>query len=63
MGEKLVRYYDFVKERTGAKGTMRLALMTMVPSKKAQETADDPETLAKFRDAIKQITGEDAPTV
>ena len=63
MGERLVSLYDFVKEKSGAKGMMRLAVMTMVPSKKAPEAEDTPETIARFRKAIRLITGEEAPEV
>ena len=62
MGEKLVKMYDFVKEKAGTKGTMRLAVMTMVPSKKAADAEDSPENIEKFVRAAKEITGEEPPT-
>ena len=61
MGEKLVKYYEFVTQKAGAKGAMRLALMTMVPSRKAQGAEETPEIVSKFHTAAKLITGEEPP--
>lgn len=63
MGAKLAKYYDFVAQEGGIQGKMRLAMMTNVPSTKAATEADTPELVNKFRAAIKEITGKDAPAV
>ena len=61
MGNQLVKYYKFVEENAGSTAKMRLAMMTTVPSAKAASAADSPEIIAKFKTAIKQITGKDVP--
>lgn len=60
MGDRLLKYYDFVKGKNGATGAMRLAMLTQIPSTKAGGEPDSPENLRKFQDAVKQITGEQA---
>ena len=40
---------------------MRLAMMTSIPSTKAATEPDTPENVEKFKKAIKEITGKDAP--
>ncbi len=61
MAQQLMKYYEFVKANGGAVAQMRLAMMTNVPSTKAAELPDSPDNIAKFKDAIKKITGQDAP--
>ena len=61
MGAKIVKCYEFVESKGGLQSKMRLAVATSVPSAKANEVVDTPELLAKFRTAVKDITGENAP--
>ncbi len=61
MGDKLVAYYEFIRENGGMQEKMRLAMQTGVPSTKAAEAPDSPENIEKFKAAIKEITGKDAP--
>lgn len=63
MGKILTQYYDFVKKEGGFDGQMRLAMRTTIPSTKAGSEPDSPENLAKFRAAIKEITGKEAPAL
>ncbi len=63
MAQILLQYYDFVKKEAGFDGQMRLAMRTMIPSSKAGSAPDSPENLAKFRIAIKEVTGKDAPSI
>lgn len=58
MGQKLVKYYQFVREKAGQDGVMRLAMKTRVASVIAEKTPDDPETLQRFQKAVKEITGQ-----
>jgi len=61
VGKQLVKYYDFVGKIGGLPMQMRLAMATGLPSAKAESTPDSAETIDKFKKAIKQITGKDAP--
>lgn len=61
MGKKLVQYYQFVEEKAGLVGKVRLAMMTGIPSQAARFTPDSPENLLKFKEMLKDILGEDAP--
>ena len=61
MGAKLLQFYDHVKQAGGAQATMRLAMKTGVPSTKAADAEDSPENLKKFAEAVKEITGQEAP--
>ena len=63
MGEKLVKYYDLAADRGGMMARMRLAVMTSISSAKAPTAPDSTENIEAFRKAIKEITGEDAPTL
>ena len=59
MGEKLLKLREFAVKNTNAMAKMRLAMMTQIPSDKVASEPDSPENLAKFKDAVKQITGKE----
>lgn len=63
MAQKLVKLYDFVQTHGGTPAKMRVAMKTLVPSNKAQETPDSPELIEKFRQVIREVTGLEAPGV
>jgi hypothetical protein len=63
MGQKLAQIYEFVKQNGGLQAQMRLAMKTGLSSDKAGAAPDDPATIAKFKAAVKEITGKDAPNV
>jgi hypothetical protein len=63
MAQKLLQYYEFVKKEAGFDGQMRLAMRTMIASTKASAEPDSPENIAKFRAAIKELTGKEAPVL
>lgn len=63
MAQKLLALYEYASSQGGLQAKMRLAMMTNVPSTKAGEIPDEADTIAKFKDAIKKITGKDAPSV
>lgn len=63
MAQKLVAMFEFTKSTGGLPAQMRLAIKTGVPSSKAATEPDSPELIAKFKAAIKEITGKDAPGV
>jgi hypothetical protein len=58
MGAKLLKYYDDAKGLGGAKATMRMAMITGIPSAKAGDQPDSPELVKKFEDALATIKKE-----
>lgn len=61
MGKQLTKYYEYLGKVGSLPMQMRLAMMTGLPSGKAEAAPDSPENIDKFKKAIKQITGKDAP--
>lgn len=61
MGAKLKQLYDFAQQAGGMEAKMRLAVMTGISSMKAEAEPDSSDNVSKFKAAIKQITGKDAP--
>ncbi len=61
MGKKLLRYYDYLEEKLGREGKVRLAQATHIPSVLADAAEDSEENLRVFREAILKITGHPAP--
>lgn len=59
MAEKMVKYYQFVKEKAGKEGTMRLAMKTCIASIIAKDMPDSPEHILRFHHAVKEITGQE----
>jgi hypothetical protein len=61
MGAQLVKLYAFTQQAGGLQAAMRVAMKTGIPSSKAESAPDSPENIAKFKAAIKDATGKDAP--
>jgi hypothetical protein len=61
MAAKIVAVYDAIEKELGLAGKMRLAVMTGVPSMKAEGAPDSPEIMAKFAAAFKEITKKECP--
>lgn len=61
MGEKLIRYYNYLAEREGLSGKVELAQRTKIPSTRASTVPDSAENVALFREAIADLTGEQPP--
>ncbi len=61
MGDKLTKYYEHIQKEAGIAAKMRLAMITSVPSTLAATQPDSPDLIAKFKAAIKEITGKEAP--
>ena len=58
MGEKLLEFYKKADELGAMKARMRLAVLTLISSKKAGVVPDSPENLEKFKQAIKELEQE-----
>lgn len=58
MGAKLISFYDEAKKIGGLKASMRLAMITKIPSTNAETEPDSPENVKKFQDAINEIKKE-----
>lgn len=63
MGSKLLKCYEFASEKGGMQAKMRLAMMTGIASQKAGDEPDSDENVAKFKEAVQEITGEAPPGV
>jgi hypothetical protein len=61
MGKKLEKLYDFIEEHSGREGKIELAKLTTIPSVMAPSLPDSVEHVERMRDAIKKITGKEAP--
>lgn len=57
MAEKLVSYYQFVKEKGGQDAVMRLSMKTAISESRAKTAPDSPELVEKFKEAIKGLVG------
>lgn len=57
MGQKLVKYYEYIEAQRGRDGKVALAKLTKVASIVAGGQPDSPELLQRFREAIREITG------
>lgn len=51
----MAKYYDFAKQNGGLPVLMKLAMKTTVPSTRAMELPDTPESLSKVRTALQEI--------
>lgn len=58
MGDKLLQFYEEASKLGGPKAKMRLAMITLIPSKKADTEPDSPENVQKFQQAMKEIKQE-----
>lgn len=61
MGEKLIKYYKFVKDEMGFSGQIKLAQITKIPSTRAAIAPDDEKNTKIFKNAIKKLTGKEYP--
>ena len=58
MGAKLLEFYDKAKQLGGLKGSMRMAMLTLIPSSKAMEAPDSLENITKFKNAMVELQKE-----
>ncbi|NJO90444.1 MAG: hypothetical protein HC831_16930 [Chloroflexia bacterium] len=61
MGLKLAKYYQYIIKEKGMQGRIELGVMTKISSIIAPLQPDSPENIKLFKDAIKKITGKEAP--
>jgi len=57
MGQKLKEYYSYVKRKGGLQAQLRLAMLTRIPSTKAETVPDSFENISIFDKAFQEITG------
>jgi len=57
MGEKLAKIYKIVEEKGGNPGRIKLASLTGLPKKDAEEMKDKPEVIEKFKAVANEILG------
>ena len=61
MGMKLAKYYQYIIKEKGVQGRIELGVLTKISSIVAPLQPDNPENIQIFKDAIKKITGREAP--
>lgn len=61
MAEKLLKYYRYIYDLKGLEGKLALAKITDIPSLIAAMEPDSEENIKIFKDAVKQVTGKNAP--
>ena len=60
MAAKLVASYEEAKKIGGMKAMMRMALITGIPSNKAESEPDSAENIALFEKALAEVKKENA---
>ena len=63
MGEKLLKYYQWLEHEGGLAAKLQLAQKTKIPSVNAAMMPDDPATIAMLKAAAKEIAGKEPPAV
>jgi hypothetical protein len=61
VAEKLTQYYNYIQEKEGFAGKVKLAQLTHIPSVQAAVEPDTPQMIERFKKAIERITGKPAP--
>ena len=59
MGDKLVKIFDYVKEKGGRRAMFRTALKAAILPKIAVRAPDSPENIEKLTEAAKIVLGVD----
>ncbi|WP_444994631.1 hypothetical protein [Aliikangiella sp. IMCC44359] len=58
MGLKLSSFYDQAESIGGLKARMRLAMISGIPSSKAESEPDSPDNISKLQKALDEIQKE-----
>ncbi|MET1254734.1 hypothetical protein [Aliikangiella maris] len=58
MGQKLVSFYNQAESIGGLKARMRLAMISGIPSNKAESEPDSPDNISKLQNALAEIQKE-----
>jgi len=58
MGQQLLKEYEKAYALGGMKARMRLAVLTKIPTQKAESEPDSPGNLAKFAAAMNELSKE-----
>lgn len=61
MGEKILRYFNYIAELEGFKGKVRLSQKIKIPITQAAMMPDLPEYMSTFKEAIEELTGLPVP--
>ncbi len=58
MGDKLIKYYNEAEKLGGFQAKIRLAMLSLIPSSKADKAPDSQENIQKLEVAMKQLKAE-----
>ena len=61
MGEKILKYFNYIAELEGFKGKIKLSQKIKIPITQAAMMPDDPEYIETFKQAIEDLTGLPVP--
>lgn len=61
MGEKILRYFNYIAELEGFKGKIKLSQKIKIPITQAAMMPDSPEYIETFKKAIEELTGRSVP--
>jgi shikimate kinase len=61
MGQVIQDIFNHVNDKFGLQARMRVSMKSGIPTGKAMEIEDSPELVAKLKEAVKEVTGEDSP--
>ncbi|MBA4368053.1 MAG: hypothetical protein C0403_10510 [Desulfobacterium sp.] len=59
MGDKLLKYFEFAKQRGGISMQIKLAMLTQISSPKAKIAPDSPELMKLFQESLVKLVGND----
>jgi hypothetical protein len=59
MGQKLIRYYDFAKQKGGLSLQVKLAMKTSMSQPQALTAPDSPDNLRRFYTTLVELVGND----
>ena len=61
MGEKILKYFDYMAQLEGFRGKIRLSQKIKIPVTQAAMMPDTDEYLEIFKKAIEELTGKPVP--
>ena len=61
MGEKILKYFNYIAELEGFKGKIRLSQRIKIPITQAAMMPYSPEYIETFKKAIEELTGKPVP--
>ncbi len=61
MGEKILKYFNYIAKLEGFKGKIKLSQKIKIPITQAAMMPDTPEYMELFKNALEELTGRPVP--